>query len=104
MGWRNWKQLSYLQRCPQVVLCYICSLVSYTDHLPAKPMNTRRYRRDNDGTKIVIGISILGIPTYPPQYNDQNERLVHWRVHVRWRRRDGEVAEGSVVCQSINRP
>lgn len=66
-------------------------------------MDTNGYNRD-DGTKIVIGISILGIPTFPPKYNRQEERLVHWRVHVRWRRRGGEVAKGSVVCQSINHP
>jgi len=94
---------SYLQRCPQVVSCYICLLISYTDHQPAaKPMDTDRYMRDRDGSRIVTGISIIGIPTFLPKYNRQNEQLVHWRVHIRWRRPDGRVAEGSVVCQSVN--
>ncbi|PBK76544.1 hypothetical protein ARMSODRAFT_948351 [Armillaria solidipes] len=68
----------------------------------AKPIDLSRYKRADDGGRIVTAISIIGIPTYPKKANPlDGTHLVHWRVHLRWAgARPGELAKGSVVLDT----
>ncbi|KAK0199105.1 hypothetical protein F5146DRAFT_996424 [Armillaria mellea] len=67
----------------------------------AKPIDFSRYKKDDDGGRIVTAISIFGVPTYPKKTNPANgTHLVHWRVHLRWAGARGDLAKGSVVLDT----
>ena len=73
-----------------------------TERPTPKPINLDKYKKDDDGGRIVTAISVFGVPTYPKKTNANNAHLVHWRVHLRWAGRGAELAKGSVVCKSLN--
>jgi hypothetical protein len=67
----------------------------------AKPINLDKYKKADDGGRIVTAISVLGVPTYPKKTNPENgTHLVHWRVHLRWAGAHGALAKGSVVLDT----
>jgi hypothetical protein len=56
----------------------------------------------DDSDRIVTAVTMLGIPTFPPKYLDEENQtghLVHWRSHLRWKGRY-HLAPGSAVLDT----